>query len=85
MVCVMKHEVVFLFDVDNTLLDHDRVGADLKRHLTNTVGAERQARYWTIFEELRANLGTPTTSALSSAIALRIPATHICSPYLNFS
>ena len=53
----MKQEVVFLFDVDNTLLDHDRVGADLKRHLTNTVGAERQARYWTIFEELRAKLG----------------------------
>ena len=57
MVCVMRHEVVFLFDVDNTLLDHDRVGADLKRHLTNTVGAERQARYWRIFEELRAQLG----------------------------
>lgn len=53
----MKHQVVFLFDVDNTLLDHDQVGADLKRHLTNTVGAERQARYWTIFEELREQLG----------------------------
>ncbi|HTV97281.1 MAG TPA: HAD family hydrolase [Steroidobacteraceae bacterium] len=53
----MTHEIVFLFDVDNTLLDNDRVSADLKRHLTNKVGAQRQARYWAIFEELRAALG----------------------------
>ena len=53
----MTHEIVFLFDVDNTLLDNDRVSADLKRHLTNMVGAERQARYWGIFEQLRAQLG----------------------------
>jgi FMN phosphatase YigB (HAD superfamily) len=54
---IVTHEVVFLFDVDNTLLDNDRVSADLKRHLTNKVGAERQARYWTIFEQLRVELG----------------------------
>jgi len=53
----MTHEIVFLFDVDNTLLDNDRVSADLKRHLTNKVGSERQARYWAIFEQLRAELG----------------------------
>src|SRR3974390_1493169 len=53
----MTHEVVFLFDVDNTLLDNDRVTADLKRHLENKVGPERQARYWTIFEQLRGELG----------------------------
>jgi len=53
----MTHDMVFLFDVDNTLLDNDRVSADLKRHLTNRVGAQRQARYWVIFEELRAGLG----------------------------
>jgi FMN phosphatase YigB (HAD superfamily) len=50
-------QVVFLFDVDNTLLDNDRVSADLKRHLTREVGVERQERYWAIFEELRAELG----------------------------
>jgi hypothetical protein len=49
--------VVFLLDVDNTLLDNDRVAADLKLHLTREVGAERQARYWAIFEELRVALG----------------------------
>jgi len=50
-------DVVFLFDVDNTLLDNDRVTADLKRHLLHEVGPERQECYWTIFEQLRAELG----------------------------
>jgi hypothetical protein len=49
--------VVFLLDVDNTLLDNDRVAASLKQHLTREVGAERQNRYWTIFESLRHELG----------------------------
>ena len=49
--------VVFLLDVDNTLLDNDRVAADLKRDLTTAVGAQREERYWAIFEELRAELG----------------------------
>jgi FMN phosphatase YigB (HAD superfamily) len=49
--------VVFLFDVDNTLIDNDRVAADLKRHLTSAVGAERQAQYWEFFEQLRTELG----------------------------
>jgi FMN phosphatase YigB (HAD superfamily) len=49
--------VVFLFDVDNTLLDNDRVTADLKRHLEREVGLERSQRYWAIFEQLRGELG----------------------------
>jgi len=49
--------VVFLFDVDNTLLDNDRVTADLQRHLEQTVGHERQENYWAIFERLRTELG----------------------------
>src|SRR2546425_2896227 len=51
------HKVVFLFDVDNTLLDNDRVTADLKRHLEREVGPERAQRYWTLFEQLRQELG----------------------------
>ena len=49
--------VVFLLDVDNTLLDNDRVIADLRCHLEREVGAELQAEYWKFFEELRASLG----------------------------
>lgn len=48
---------VFLFDVDNTLLDNDRVTADLKRFMDKEVGTERSAVYWKIFEELRNELG----------------------------
>jgi FMN phosphatase YigB (HAD superfamily) len=54
---VAPSRVVFLFDVDNTLLDNDRVTADLKRHLEAQVGPERAGRYWALFEELRAELG----------------------------
>src|SRR5437867_4983027 len=50
-------KLVFLFDVDNTLLDNDRVTGDLKRHLEREVGLERAQRYWTIFEQLRNELG----------------------------
>lgn len=48
---------VFLFDVDNTLLDNDRVAEDLKRYLTNQVGEASERRYWEIFEQLRTELG----------------------------
>jgi len=48
---------VFLFDVDNTLLDNDRVTAALKHFLTKEVGEERTSHYWKIFEELRTELG----------------------------
>lgn len=52
-----KHPVVSLFDVDNTLLDNDRVVADMMRYLEAEVGHERQQRYWAIFEDLRKELG----------------------------
>ena len=49
--------LVFLFDVDNTLLDNDHVAADLRRHLESQFGAESRDRYFAIFEELRTELG----------------------------
>jgi hypothetical protein len=49
--------VVFLLDVDNTLLDNDRITADLKHHLEGEVGQVREQLYWTIFEQLRTELG----------------------------
>ena len=50
-------KIVFLFDVDNTLLDNDRVTADLKHHLEKEVGREGSQCYWSIFERLRSELG----------------------------
>jgi FMN phosphatase YigB (HAD superfamily) len=51
------HDIVFLFDVDNTLLDNDRVQHDLNAHLGLEYGAAARDRYWALFEELRAQLG----------------------------
>ena len=53
----MPDTTVFLFDVDNTLLDNDAVAADLRTYLTEHFGAERQQRYWDEFEQLRKELG----------------------------
>jgi hypothetical protein len=50
-------ETVFLFDVDNTLIDNDRVQAHLSEHLEQTYGAATRNRYWEIFEQLRSELG----------------------------
>jgi hypothetical protein len=50
-------DIVFLFDVDNTLLDNDRVQDDLRGHLAECFGAATRDRYWAIFEELRGELG----------------------------
>jgi hypothetical protein len=52
-----EHELVYLFDVDNTLLDNDAVQADLGRHLAEAYGEEARRRYWEIFEQLRSELG----------------------------
>ena len=50
-------ETVFLFDVDNTLLDNDAVQDDLGDHLEREFGRVKRDRYWAIFEELRGQLG----------------------------
>jgi FMN phosphatase YigB (HAD superfamily) len=51
------NDLVFLFDVDNTLLDNDAVQADLRAHLLQEFGEAVERRYWEIFEELRSELG----------------------------
>ena len=54
---IARDDIVFLFDCDNTLLDNDRVQADLRSHLEQEFGVENSDRYWQIFEALRAELG----------------------------
>ncbi len=50
-------DLVYLVDVDNTLLDNDAVIDDLRRHLRDAFGPECEQRYWEILEELRRELG----------------------------
>jgi len=52
-----RNRVVFLLDVDNTLLDNDQVTAELRSYLTREFGADCRERYWAIFEALRSELG----------------------------
>jgi FMN phosphatase YigB (HAD superfamily) len=49
--------MVFLLDVDNTLLDNDTVQNDLRERLAHDFGAEGRDRYWAGFERLRTELG----------------------------
>jgi FMN phosphatase YigB (HAD superfamily) len=50
-------DLVFLFDCDNTLLDNDRVQADLRAHLESEFGALPSQRYWELYETLRGEVG----------------------------
>jgi FMN phosphatase YigB (HAD superfamily) len=52
-----RERVVFLLDVDKTLLDNDRIQTDLRNHLEREFGAQSRDRYWSTFEALRAELG----------------------------
>jgi len=51
------HPIVFLVDVDNTLVDNDGIQQDLKDHLERTYGVAARDRYWKILEDLMVELG----------------------------
>jgi FMN phosphatase YigB (HAD superfamily) len=53
----LRSEIVFLFDVDNTLLDNDRIITDLRQYLMREVGPGPAEHYFAIFEQLREELG----------------------------
>lgn len=52
-----RKPVVFLVDVDNTLLDNDRIGVDVNAFLERQIGRARQQRFLAIFEEIREDIG----------------------------
>jgi FMN phosphatase YigB (HAD superfamily) len=53
----LPHPMVFLVDVDNTLVDNDGIQQDLKDHLERTFGLDARDRYWRILEDLFAEVG----------------------------
>src|ERR1700728_1164511 len=75
-------EIVFLFDVDNTLLDNDRVRTDLREHLAENYGDAARDRYWEILGELVEELGY--TDYLGALERYRIEAMH-CPEVLRMS
>jgi len=54
---ITPDQTVFLVDIDNTLVDNDRIQADLRRHLEREFGAACRDRYWAILEQLFTDLG----------------------------
>lgn len=73
-------QVVTLFDVDNTLMDSDRIVSDLMRFMDAELGRERRDDYWQIFEALRAELGyADYLGALQSYRALHPRDSHVLS------
>jgi FMN phosphatase YigB (HAD superfamily) len=68
------HDIVFLFDVDNTLLDNDRVRDELSEHLAENYGVAARDRYWEILRALLEELGY--TDYLGALERYRLEAMH---------
>jgi FMN phosphatase YigB (HAD superfamily) len=79
---IQTHDIVFLLDVDNTLLDNDGVQAHLKKHLEDNYGIAACKRYWEILGELVDELGY--TDYLGALERYRIEAMH-CPEVLRMS
>jgi len=52
----IAHDMVVLFDVDNTLLDNDQVRIRLEKDLSGVLGPEHAERFWEIYEDVREDL-----------------------------
>lgn len=50
------HQLVFMIDVDNTILDNDGVKSDMERRLMEALGPERASRFWQLYEIVRDEL-----------------------------
>ena len=76
------HDIVFLFDVDDTLFDNDRVQDELAAHLADSYGAAARDRYFAILHELVDTLGY--TDYLGALERYRLEAMH-CPDLLRMS
>jgi FMN phosphatase YigB (HAD superfamily) len=68
------HDIIFLFDVDNTLIDNDRIQAHLREYLAENYGAAARDRYWEILWQLVDELGY--TDYLGALERYRVEALH---------
>ena len=73
-----KSSVVFLLDVDNTLLDNDRVVRDLHEYTTEQFGEEGMREYWAVFDAMRAELGYVDYLGSLQRYRIKNPHDHRC-------
>lgn len=69
--------IVFLVDVDNTLLDNDRVKANLDDHLRAVVGSRLAQCFWDIYEQVRKEKGVVDIPAALISFREQTPATEM--------
>jgi FMN phosphatase YigB (HAD superfamily) len=50
------HKLVFMIDLDNTILDNDGVKKDMQARLVEILGPEMAARHWELYEIIRKEL-----------------------------
>jgi hypothetical protein len=53
---VPRHDLVFLIDIDNTLIDHDRLKERVGEWVDHHPGASGSRRLWEIYEQARVEL-----------------------------
>jgi FMN phosphatase YigB (HAD superfamily) len=75
-------DIVFLLDVDNTLLDFDGVLGDLRHRLLDDLGPLGADRYWRHFEQLRDELGYTDYLGALQRYRLGQPADRMSDPRL---
>lgn len=51
-----EEQLLVLIDVDNTLINNDKVKTDVDDQMKATIGAERTARFWEVYEQVRKDL-----------------------------
>lgn len=71
---VVGPRVTFLFDVDNTLLDNDRVKSDLAVRIRDVLGDGQADRFWELYEMVRADLGVIDLYATLGLLGREYPA-----------
>jgi FMN phosphatase YigB (HAD superfamily) len=50
------HDLVFLIDLDNTILDNDSVKKDIEARMQQILGEKLAARFWELYEIVRKDL-----------------------------
>jgi hypothetical protein len=79
-----RDRLVILFDVDNTLLDNDRVKADLDRYLADEYGEKVRERFWVLYEQVRQELDVVSFAVVIQRLHVEMPHLHAFSHLTDF-
>ena len=69
--------LVFLIDVDNTLIDNDNVKSDLDEHIRVEMGDALTARFWELYEQARHESGVVNIPLALKKLREQIPLSEL--------